>query len=143
MLAAAHRDKQKFALMFIDLDRFKYVNDSMGHSMGDRLLQKVAQRVLECVREGDTVSRIGGDEFIVLLRETDEGGAANVAEKILNSLAVTCDIGDTQISTNASIGVSIYPDHANDVDTLIKMPMWRCTMPRAKDVTTSSFLRQT
>jgi len=120
ILAAAHRDKQQFALMFIDLDRFKYVNDSLGHAMGDLLLQTVAKRLLECVREGDTVSRIGGDEFIVLLRETDAGGAAYVAGKILTSLAVACDIGETQISTNASIGVSIYPDHAGDVDTLVK-----------------------
>jgi len=120
VLAAAHRDKHKFALMFLDLDRFKYVNDSMGHATGDALLQTVAQRLQECVREGDTVSRIGGDEFIVLLRETDVEGAAHVAQNILNSLAIPCDIGKTQISTNASIGISIYPDHAGDVDTLIK-----------------------
>lgn len=120
MLAAAHRDKQKFALMFLDLDRFKYVNDSMGHAAGDRLLQTVARRLLECVREGDTVSRIGGDEFIVLLRETDGEGAARVAEKILGALAVTYDIEGVEISTCASVGISIYPDHATDIDTLVK-----------------------
>ncbi len=131
MLAAAHRDTHQFALMFIDLDRFKYVNDSMGHATGDKLLQTVAQRLLKCVREGDTVSRIGGDEFIVLLRETDAEGAAHVAGKILDALVVACDIEGTQISTYASIGISIYPDHANDANTLIKNA--DLAMYRAKD----------
>jgi PAS domain S-box-containing protein len=75
MIAVSHRDKQQFALLFMDLDRFKYINDSMGHSVGDRLLQAVALRIQEQVREEDTVARLGGDEFIVLLRETGESGA--------------------------------------------------------------------
>ena len=137
MLAAAHRDNHKFALMFIDLDRFKYVNDSMGHATGDKLLQTVAQRLLECVREGDTVSRIGGDEFVVLLRETIAEGAAHVAGKILNSLVVACDIEGMQISTYASIGISIYPDDANDADTLIKNA--DLAMYRAKDEGRNNF----
>jgi diguanylate cyclase (GGDEF)-like protein/PAS domain S-box-containing protein len=120
LVAVSHRGKHKFALLFLDLDRFKYVNDSMGHATGDKLLQTVAQRLLECVREGDTVSRIGGDEFVVLLRETDAKGAAHVATKILDSLAVAHDIGGQQISTYASIGISVYPDHAEDADTLVK-----------------------
>ncbi len=120
VMAAAHRDRQKFSLLFLDIDRFKYVNDSMGHAIGDKLLQLVARRMLDCVREGDTVSRIGGDEFVVLLRETDESGAAHVAEKILKSLAVAYDIEGTRISTYASIGISVYPDHAGDIDTLIR-----------------------
>ncbi len=120
LVASSHRDKKKFALLFVDLDRFKYVNDSMGHGIGDKLLQVVAQRLLECVREGDTVSRIGGDEFVVLLRETDADGSASVAGKILDSFAVVSDIEGTQISTHASIGISIYPDHAADAETMIK-----------------------
>ena len=120
LIAASHRDKQRFALLFLDLDRFKYVNDSMGHTVGDRLLQAVAVRLQECVREGDTVSRIGGDEFIVLLRETDADNAARVAGKILSVLVTPYDIGDLQIATHASIGISIYPDNAEDIDTLIK-----------------------
>ncbi len=120
MVAAAHRDRKKFALLFVDLDRFKYVNDTLGHAMGDRLLQVVAQRLLECARAGDTVSRIGGDEFIVLLRETDADGAALVAEKILKSFATVSEIEGISISTNGSIGISIYPDHAVDADALIK-----------------------
>ncbi len=123
LIAESHRDKQKFALLFIDLDRFKYVNDSMGHAVGDKLLQVVAQRLQECVREVDTVSRISGDEFIVLLRETDAKGAARVAGKILKVLTTPCDVGTLQIATHASIGISIYPDNADsedEINTLIK-----------------------
>ncbi|MDO8412391.1 MAG: diguanylate cyclase, partial [Gallionellaceae bacterium] len=120
LVAASHRDNHKFALMFIDLDHFKYVNDSMGHEVGDELLKAVALHLQQCVREGDTVSRIGGDEFIVLLRETENEGAASVAEKMLALLSSPYDIGDLQISTHASIGISIYPDHGGDADTLTK-----------------------
>ncbi len=120
LVTSSHRDKQKFALLFIDLDRFKYVNDSMGHGVGDKLLQVVAQRLTECVREGDTVSRIGGDEFVVLLRETDADGAASVAAKILESFAAVSDIEGVHISTHASIGISIYPDNTTDAETMIR-----------------------
>jgi predicted signal transduction protein with EAL and GGDEF domain len=92
----------------------------MGHSVGDRLLQDVALRIQEQIREEDTVARLGGDEFIVLLRETDEKGAAVVADKLLEALAIPYDLDGHTISTQASIGISIYPDHAEDADTLIK-----------------------
>ena len=120
MIAVSHRDKQQFALLFMDLDRFKYINDSMGHSVGDRLLQAVALRIQEQVREEDTVARLGGDEFIVLLRETGESGAATVAKKLLETLATPYDLDGHVISTQASIGISIFPDFAHDADTLIK-----------------------
>ncbi|MDD5057552.1 MAG: EAL domain-containing protein [Sideroxydans sp.] len=120
LLAAAHRDKQQFAILFLDLDRFKYINDSMGHSVGDRLLQSVAQRIQENVRECDTVARLGGDEFIVLLRDAGESAAAIVAKKLLTALSNPFDLDGQVISTHASIGISIYPDHAQDTDTLIK-----------------------
>ena len=120
MIAVSHRDKQQFALLFMDLDRFKYINDSMGHSVGDRLLQAVALRIQEQVREEDTVARLGGDEFIVLLRETGECGAATVAKKLLETLATPYDLDGHVISTQASIGISIFPDFAHDADTLIK-----------------------
>lgn len=123
LIAESHRDEHKFALLFIDLDRFKYVNDSMGHAVGDKLLQVVALRLQECVREVDTVSRISGDEFIVLLRETDASGAARVAGKILKAMTTPCDVGTMQIATHASIGISIYPDNADsedEINTLIK-----------------------
>lgn len=120
MIASSHRDKMEFALLFLDLDRFKYINDSMGHSVGDKLLQSVAQRLLECVREGDTVSRIGGDEFIVLLREVDEQGVTTVADKLLKTLATPFDLGGQVISTYASVGIALYPKHATDLDVLMK-----------------------
>jgi diguanylate cyclase (GGDEF)-like protein/PAS domain S-box-containing protein len=120
MIAAAHRDNMQFALLFLDLDRFKYINDSMGHSVGDKLLQSVAQRLQVCVREGDTVSRIGGDEFIVLLREIDEQGVKLVADKLLKALATPFNLNGQEISTYASVGIALYPDHATDLDVLMK-----------------------
>ncbi|MBI5890410.1 MAG: EAL domain-containing protein [Nitrosomonadales bacterium] len=120
MIAVSHRDKQQFALLFMDLDRFKYINDSMGHSVGDRLLQAVALRIQAQVRDEDTVARLGGDEFIVLLRETAGSGAAAVAKKLLEALATPYDLDGHMLSTQASIGISIFPDSAHDADTLIK-----------------------
>ena len=120
-LATAHRDNQSFALLFIDLDRFKYVNDSMGHVVGDQLLQLVASRLQESVREGDTVSRIGGDEFVILLRDTDAEGAAFVAQALLDMLLrQPFEIDGMSIPVHASIGISIYPDNGLDIGTLIK-----------------------
>ncbi|MDO8988100.1 MAG: EAL domain-containing protein [Sideroxyarcus sp.] len=120
MIAVSHRDKHQFALLFMDLDRFKYINDSMGHSVGDRLLQAVSLRIQEHVREEDTVARLGGDEFIVLLRDTGERGASVVAAKLLETLATPYDLDGHVISTQASIGICIFPEHAQDADTLIK-----------------------
>lgn len=120
MIATAHRDNETFALLFLDLDRFKYINDSMGHSVGDKLLQSVAQRLQDCVREGDTVSRIGGDEFIVLLRGVDEQGVMLVADKLLKTLATPFNLSGQEISTYASIGIALYPAHATDIDVLMK-----------------------
>ena len=120
LIAESHRDQHKFALLFLDLDRFKYVNDAMGHAVGDQLLLAVALRLRECVREGDTVSRMGGDEFIVLLREIDRQDTTRVANKILQAIAKPYDIEKMQIGTHASIGISIYPDTATDVSSLFK-----------------------
>jgi len=120
MIASAHRGNGQFALLFLDLDRFKYINDSMGHSVGDKLLQSVAQRLESCVREGDTVSRIGGDEFIILLRETGEEGVGLVADKLLKSLATPFDLNGQMISTYASIGIALYPAHSTEIDVLMK-----------------------
>ena len=120
LIASSHRDGTQFALLVLDLDRFKYINDSMGHSVGDKLLQSVALRLQTCVREGDTVSRIGGDEFIVLLREIDEPGITMVADKLLNTLATPFNLNGQEICTYASIGIAIYPQHATDIDVLMK-----------------------
>jgi len=121
-IALAHREDRKIALLFIDLDKFKPINDTYGHDRGDWLLQKVAKRILKCVRQSDTVARIGGDEFIVLLQDSKYiQDACMVAEKIRHSLNepfVTDDGVELKISS--SLGVAIYPDHARMAGDLIR-----------------------
>ncbi|OHC64686.1 MAG: hypothetical protein A2040_03315 [Rhodocyclales bacterium GWA2_65_19] len=119
-IAAAHRDNEQIALMFLDLDRFKYVNDTLGHHVGDEMLRVIAQRLLAAVREGDTVSRLGGDEFVVLLRESGAEGALFVAEKLLEAVAQSFDAGGSKMNTEASIGISLYPHDGDDAEALIK-----------------------
>jgi diguanylate cyclase (GGDEF)-like protein/PAS domain S-box-containing protein len=120
-IALAYRHQQKLALLFLDVDRFKHINDSLGHAVGDRLLQSVAQRLLACVRSSDTVSRQGGDEFVVLLSEmTNAQDAAVIAEKILLILAAPHCIDHLELHVTASIGIVIYPDDATEAETLLK-----------------------
>ena len=117
--SAAERARKSFALMFIDLDRFKSVNDSLGHGVGDELLKAVAQRLTACVRKTDTVARAGGDEFIVLLSEiADPKDAAIVSAKILDELSRPFFIDRHELNISGSIGISIYPRDGQDVDTL-------------------------
>lgn len=111
-LARARRDQTLLSLLFLDLDGFKQVNDTLGHAMGDLLLQRVAQRLLECVRGSDTVARLGGDEFVVLL----EGGharehATTAAEKILAAFGRPFDLEGIRLDIQPSIGVALYPEH--------------------------------
>lgn len=114
-MAAARRDGQELALMFIDLDKFKPINDSLGHAVGDVLLVEVARRVRNCVRESDTVARIGGDEFVVLLRAVDsESGALAVADKIRVALGQPVCVGEHRLGVSASIGVAMFPAHGED-----------------------------
>lgn len=114
-MAAARRDGQVLALMFIDLDKFKPINDSLGHAVGDVLLVEVARRVRNCVRESDTVARIGGDEFVVLLRTVDsESGALAVADKIRVALGQPVCVGEHCLGVSASIGVAMFPAHGED-----------------------------
>ena len=120
ILTLAERDGKEVALLFIDLDRFKTVNDSLGHDIGDRLLQVVAQRTQGCLREADTISRLGGDEFVVLLPETGAQGAAHVAQNILEQAVGPYPIQGHQLSITSSIGISLYPHDGRDVETLIK-----------------------
>lgn len=120
-ITQALRNQEKLAVMFIDLDRFKMINDSLGHTMGDRLLQSVSQRLLSCVRKGDTLSRFGGDEFTLLLPDIKtESTALQVADKMLESIKTPFDIAGHEIHIGASIGIAVYPDAGDDIEALIK-----------------------
>ena len=120
-IAAANRHNGKLAVLFVDVDRFKRINDSLGHPVGDRLLQAVAQRLLACVRISDTVSRFGGDEFAVVLSEISQNAdAARSAEKILLALSLPYDIDAHSLHVTASIGISTFPDDGMDAEILLK-----------------------
>lgn len=120
-LAIAKRDKEKLALMFIDLDKFKPVNDKFGHDVGDLLLKEVAQRIQGCLRESDTVARVGGDEFVVLLPSVnEETDAIGVAEKIRHALNLPFDLAGHHLEISSSTGIAIYPDHGHDEHSLTK-----------------------
>lgn len=120
-VSQARRDQTRLALLFVDLDEFKVVNDTCGHHMGDLLLTAAAKRMQACVRHADTVGRLGGDEFVVLLTHVDqEQDALLVAEKICNALCLPFDLDDRHLLVASSIGVAIYPDHGRDEATLSK-----------------------
>ena len=120
-IALAHRHSGQVVVMFLDLDGFKHINDSLGHSTGDKLLQSIAKRLEESIRAPDTVSRQGGDEFIVLLQEIVHlKDAVTVARRVLAALAEAHSIGHQVLHVTASIGVSLYPDDGLDAETLIK-----------------------
>ena len=120
-IALARRHMKKLAVLFLDLDGFKHVNDSLGHSIGDKLLQSVAARLANCVRGTDTVSRMGGDEFVVLLSEVEQAeDAAITAARMLEAVAEAHTIEEHDIHVTTSIGVSVYPDDGLDAETLIK-----------------------
>lgn len=109
------------ALMFLDLDKFKPINDTLGHDIGDMVLKEAAGRMQDCVRESDTVGRIGGDEFVVLLPTIDsEQHAVLVAEKIRYALNQPFDLAGQELHISSSIGVAIYPGYCDDGKTLVK-----------------------
>ncbi len=115
------RTGDRMALLFIDLDRFKTINDSLGHAVGDTVLQTVADRLKTLVREVDTLSRLGGDEFVVLLETIQDGReAALVAEKIIHALEKVLVVGNYPLHISASIGISLYPEDGKDAETLMK-----------------------
>ena len=120
-LKSSQRNGHPLAVMFIDLDRFKNINDSLGHATGDHLLREVARRLCAAVRHSDTVARLGGDEFVVLL--PDVGGAgecAQVGDKIIETLATPIPFEGHSLHISPSIGICLYPDHGVDVDTLMR-----------------------
>jgi diguanylate cyclase (GGDEF)-like protein len=120
-IATARRNSTKVAVVFLDLDQFKHINDSLGHPIGDKLLQSVAARLMSCVRSTDTVSRQGGDEFVVLLSEIKHAAdAGNMARKILSALTACHAIDRRELHITASIGVSTYPEDGEDAETLMK-----------------------
>jgi diguanylate cyclase (GGDEF)-like protein/PAS domain S-box-containing protein len=120
-IAAANRHLGKLAVLFVDVDHFKQINDSLGHSVGDRLLQAVAQRLLTCVRDSDTAGRFGGDEFVVVLSEISHGEAAAIsADKLLAALSQPYNIDAHSLHISVSIGIATFPDDGLDAETLLK-----------------------
>lgn len=117
----AQRHKTLFALLFIDLDLFKEINDTLGHHVGDLLLVDAAKRISACVRKSDLVARLGGDEFTVILSDlTDSEGVGRVAEKILRSLAAPYELGDEVVYVTGSMGITLYPQDAEEPEGLLK-----------------------
>jgi diguanylate cyclase len=138
MVFSRRRDS-RLALLFLDLNDFKEVNDALGHAVGDEVLKIVAQRLSACMRETDTVSRHGGDEFVILLSEiSDPADAAQVAGKMIAALTAPCRIDDHVLRLTASVGVSVYPDDATDADKLLSLA--DASMYRAKREGAGSFV---
>ena len=142
MVSLADRQNKLFAVMFLDLDYFKLINDEYGHSIGDKVLQVVARRLLACVRHSDTVCRQGGDEFVILLTDIEQPECAvnstkSVAKKILKALTTPYLIDGLEMKASVSIGISMYPDNGLDADTLIKNA--DTAMYRAKEAGRDSY----
>ena len=120
-LAVARRRNEKVALLFLDLDRFKIINDSLGHAFGDMVLKEIAKRLKNCTREYNTVARVGGDEFLIMLNSVKEvADVAIVAERIMEEMSARFIIQGHSLSVGCSIGVSMFPEHGADGETLIK-----------------------
>ncbi|SRR5579859_674989 len=120
-LARSDRAHQKLALLFLDLDGFKAVNDALGHHSGDILLRLVAQRLLLCMREGDLVCRLGGDEFTIVLEDCQPGTLAMLFDKIIRVIEAPYDLDGAEAQISTSIGIAIYPDDTKEMDELIQL----------------------
>jgi diguanylate cyclase (GGDEF)-like protein/PAS domain S-box-containing protein len=120
-LSSAKRSATQLAIIYLDLDHFKDINDSLGHQVGDELLQEVARRLQACVRKEDTLARMGGDEFVIMLNQiSDEHAAAHVAEKILHEIARPIQLGSHELRISPSLGISLFPQDGHDAETLLK-----------------------
>ncbi len=138
VLAHATRDQEQVAIMFLDLDNFKAINDSLGHETGDRLLQQAAKRIKNSLRQADTVARMGGNEFIVLapgLRHSDDAG--KLAEKLIDLMSQPFKIGDNELYIGCSIGISVFPSDGTEIKTLLKNA--DLAMYRAKEIGKNTF----
>ena len=120
LLDNSKSEKQEIGVMFLDLDRFKIINDTMGHAFGDIVLQQFSKRLVKCVSKDDMVSRYGGDEFIILLKDTDQVEATKVAQRIIDEFSHPLMINKHKIFSTPSIGISLYPESGEDLETLIK-----------------------
>ncbi|MGE4124518.1 MAG: putative bifunctional diguanylate cyclase/phosphodiesterase [Pusillimonas sp.] len=137
-LARAHRSQTEVALVFLDLDFFKEVNDTLGHAMGDDLLRQVARRLTQCVREADTVARLGGDEFVIIASGiTDRSVVRRICEQVLQSLAKPYRLKEQTAYVSASVGVAFYPGDASDAERLMRHA--DLAMYAAKDAGRSQF----
>jgi diguanylate cyclase (GGDEF)-like protein/PAS domain S-box-containing protein len=120
-IASAHRHRTSLAVLFVDVDRFKHINDTLGHAIGDQLLKSIAQRLVACVRSSDTVSRQGGDEFLVLLSEVGHADdVARSADKILAAVSAPHHIDHQDVHVTVSVGIGVYPEDGTDAETLFK-----------------------
>jgi diguanylate cyclase (GGDEF)-like protein len=119
-IARARRDKESVAVLFLDLDGFKKINDTLGHAIGDALLIEAAKRIQSCVRESDTVARMGGDEFTAILCNVGNGKEI-VAQKILDTIRQPFMLGDQSCSVGVSIGIAVYPDSGGNAEDLVKV----------------------
>jgi diguanylate cyclase (GGDEF)-like protein/PAS domain S-box-containing protein len=141
-ISIAHRHNRQMAVLFIDLDHFKHINDSLGHLIGDRILKAVGKRILPCIRQSDTVSRYGGDEFVVLLSEINRAeDAAVIAEKIRLAVMEPYTIDSHYLHLTTSIGVSVYPSDGADASTLIKYADTAMYHAKEKGRNNSQFFR--
>jgi diguanylate cyclase (GGDEF)-like protein/PAS domain S-box-containing protein len=116
----ARRENSRFAVLFVDIDRFKHINDSLGHVFGDRVLIEVARRIQRCLRHVDTIARLGGDEFVLLLHRIESHGAELVARRLLETMAESFELDGLKFSLSCSIGIALYPADGETLDDLIK-----------------------
>ena len=142
-IASAQRHRTSLAVLFLDVDHFKQINDSLGHGIGDQLLQSIAQRLLTCVRNSDTVSRHGGDEFVVLLSEVSRAeDAASTADKILAAVSRPHRIGNQDLSVTVSVGIGVYPDNGADAETLLENADIALSHAKARGRSTHQFFER-